>query len=95
MYGLGSFQTADFVLSPRVDEFVHEPLKSKISTPYSLMVLLNLSLIGFQSQTFQELFALVQIPRVEVPNVGHKLLTPQGETPYFEIPPSCGSPYHT
>lgn len=95
MYGLGNFQTADFMLSPKVYKFVHEPSKSKICIPYSPMVLLNLSLIGFQSQTFRELLSLVQIPRAEVPDVGHKLLTPQGENPYFEIPPSCGSPYHT
>lgn len=37
------------------------------------------------------LISLMQVPSVGVPNVRHKSLIPQGEAPYCEIFPNCGS----
>lgn len=34
----------------------------------------------------------MQVSRVEVPDVGHKPLTPHEEASYFEIPLNCGLP---
>ena len=41
---------------------------------------LGLRPIDFQSQTFWGLITVVQFPRIEVPDVGHKPLTSQGES---------------
>lgn len=76
-------------------EFVHEPIKIRISIPYSLMVHLNPSLTGFQSQRFGGLLSLVQIPRVEVPNLDANPLLLREEGHICEVPPNCGSPYHS
>ena len=54
------------------------------------MLLLDISTIGFQSQIFWELITLVQIPRLEVPDVGHKPLAPQGETVFVRFLLSMG-----
>lgn len=43
----------------------------------------DVSPVGFQSQTLWGLIPLVQVPRVVVPEVGHKPLTPQGQAPYL------------
>lgn len=64
-----------------MSEFAHEPFKSNISLDD--MVLLDVSPIGFQSWIFWELILLVQVPRVEVSNVGHKPLAPQGAVLYL------------
>ena len=69
-----------------MSEFVYEPLKSWISFPYRPMVLLDISPICFQNQTFWGFIAPVQVSKVEVPDVGHKLLTPQGEMPQIWDP---------
>ena len=45
-----------------VSESPHKPFKSGISVSYSLMVLLEVKPIGFQSQMFWWLIFLVQFP---------------------------------
>jgi len=83
-YGLGSSQTAAFVLGPRESESAYEAFKSRISLfPYSLMALLDVSPVGFQSHTFWGLISLVQVLRNGVANVEHKLHAPQGGVPYL------------
>lgn len=59
-----------------------ETFKSR-SISYSPVILLDASPIGFQSQIFWELISQVQVPSIDMPNVGHNPLTPQGETPYL------------
>lgn len=41
---------------------------------------------------FGGLVSLVQVPRVEESNVGHKPLTPQGKAPNSKLLPTCVSP---
>lgn len=48
-YGLGTFKTGAFALSPRVSEFVHKPFNSKVSISCSSFGLLDIRHIGFQS----------------------------------------------
>lgn len=52
--------------------------------PHSSVVLLDTIPIGFM---FWKLVSPVQDPRVGVPNMGHKSLTPQEKFHIVEIPP--------
>lgn len=54
-----------------------KPFKNGISVPYSPLGRLDISL-AFKSYTFGGLVS-VQVARVGVPAVGHKLLISQGE----------------
>ena len=74
----GTFQTAAFTLVPRASESAREPFKRNVSVPYSPLGPLDVSPVGFPSQTFWGLISPLQVPRVGAPNVGHKPLTPQG-----------------
>lgn len=56
-----------------------EPFKRSTSVPGSPLDLVDLSPVGFQSQTFWGLIFPLQVPRVEVPDVGHTPLAPQRE----------------
>ena len=51
-YSLGAFQTASFVVGPRVSESIDEPFKSRILVPYSPLGLLNINPVGFQTIHF-------------------------------------------
>lgn len=70
------FQTFAFVLGCGINESEHEPFKSRLSIPHRLLGILDVSFVGFQSQVFCGLISLVQVPRIGVPNAGHKSLTP-------------------
>lgn len=63
------FQTAASALGPRGSESVCEPFKSGSSVLYSPLGLLDVSLIGFQSEMFWGIVSLMQVPRVGVPAV--------------------------
>lgn len=52
--------------------------KIRILVPYSPLGLLDVSPIGFQSQTFWGLISPVQVPEVRVPDVGFKPHASQG-----------------
>ena len=58
-------------MGPVVSESAHKPFKCGISVSYSLMVLLDVNSIDFQSQMYWGLICLVQFPRAMVPDVGH------------------------
>lgn len=77
----GHFSNCCFNAGAHASESAYKHLKSGISIPYSPTVLLDLSPTGFQSQAFGELLSLIQFSRVEVPDVGHKAVTSQGESP--------------
>ena len=67
----GCFSNSAFVLAPRAcGSFRDSVLEDSIS--YSPMVLLDESLAGFQSQMFGGLVSLVRVPRIGVPDVGHR-----------------------
>lgn len=66
-----------FALHPGASISSHEPFKSRISDPHSPMVLLDLSPVGFQSQMFWGVNSPAQVPRLEVPDMGHKPSSPQ------------------
>ena len=90
-YGLGSSQTAAFVLGPRESESAYELLRLSLF-PYSLMTLLDVSSVGFQSHTFSGLISMVQALRDRVANVGQNVHALQGGVPICESPPHGGSP---
>ena len=92
-YGLDTFQTVAFVLDCQVGESACKSFKSGISIPYSPLVFLDVSPVGFQSQMFWGLISPVQVPRVGVPDVGHKFLLLREKLCIFEIPSDCGSPH--
>ena len=67
----GRFSNSAFVLYPRAcGSFRGRGLED--SSPCSPMVLLDESLIGFQSRMFGGLVSLVQVPRIGMPDVRHR-----------------------
>lgn len=70
------------LLGPGIRESVSKPFKSRISIPYSPIGLLDVTLLVSKPH-FWGLISLVQVPRVEVPHVGHRPLAPQGEALYL------------
>lgn len=68
--GIGVSSTVAFIMGLGVS--LHARLKSGISVPHSPVGLLNISLIGFQSQTFGGLTSPVKVPRVVMLGVGHE-----------------------
>lgn len=79
------------MLVSRKSESVNKPLERSISDPHSSLGSLDISHSSFQSQKFfsSHLSCAVQVPRVWVPDVGHKPLTPQQEALGLEIFPYC------
>lgn len=75
------FQTFALVLDSGANETACEPFKRRISIPCSSVGPLDISLVGFLSQLFCGLISLVQVPRAEVPDTGHKHFTPLREAP--------------
>lgn len=71
------FPTAAFVLGSQ-GKSACEPFKSRLSVPHTFLGLLDISLISFQNQTFWGLLSASQVPKIGVPDVGHKPLTPRG-----------------
>lgn len=61
-YGLGPFQTVDFIQGPGASVSVHQPFKNRVSISYSPMVVLEVSPIGFQCQVLWGFVSLVQLP---------------------------------
>ena len=59
------------------------PLKRRISVSHSTLGPLDISSVGFQSQTFWGLVPQVQIPGAGLPDMGHQLLAPLAETPVW------------
>ena len=57
-YGLGTFQSAIFVLVFRSSEFVHEPFKSRFFTSYSSIVFLDIFPVGFLREVYGSSFLL-------------------------------------
>lgn len=85
--GLGSFPTVTFTLGLWMCGSVPEHFKTDFFTPYSPIILLEVSPIGCQGQVLWKLISPVQFPNVGMPDVRHKLLAPQGQYPYYEILP--------
>lgn len=56
---LDAVQTAAFVLGPQMSESVYKAFKRRLSVPHSLLGLLDVSPIGFHSQTFWRLLCVV------------------------------------
>lgn len=87
MYSLDALQTAGVVFFPpldlRVSEIVCEAFKRGISISYSTFGLLDVSAVGFLSQSFLGLISLVKITGVSVPDVGHQPLAPLIEALYW------------
>ena len=77
-------------LSPGASGSSSEPFKSGLSISYSLLVLLDISPIAFQCQMFWGPISLMQMPRVGVPDVGHKFLDPQEEPIFVRFFPPMG-----
>lgn len=90
-YDLGNFQNGIFALGSWVSPY--RPVMSGFSVLYSYMVFWDIIPIGFHSQEFWGFISPVQNLRVEVPDVEHKPLVPQGKVLYFEIPPKFRSLY--
>ena len=67
------------MLVPGVSKSAYKLFKRSIPVPYSLLGFPDVSLIGFQTQTFWRLVSPLQASGVGVPDVGHKPLIPQGE----------------
>ena len=88
MYDLGTFQTAAFVMGPGVSESAGEPFKDGNS---GTMILLHISPIGFQSQMFWGFVSLVQVPRVELPDLYHRPLNFRKKLCVCKIFPDCES----
>lgn len=66
------------MLGPGTSESACELFESGLSVTYNTLVLLGINSIGFQSQMFQDLVSMVLVPRVRVPDVGHRPLSPLG-----------------
>lgn len=64
-----------------------KPFEKRISVSYSPLGPLGINPVNFLSQTFWGLISLVQVLRVGVSGVGHKLTVPPGETLNYDIPP--------
>lgn len=82
-YSLGSFQAAASALGPGANESVCDPFQSTIYIPYSPIALLDVLPIGFQSQVFQGLISLEQVPRAGVADEKHKAFAPLGGVPHL------------
>ena len=67
----GCFSNSAFVLYPRACGSCRGRVLED-SIPYSPVVLLDESFIGFQSQMFGGLVSLVQVPRIGMPDVRHR-----------------------
>lgn len=78
-YGVGAFQTAAFGLGLRASKSACKPFKSGFSIAYISVVLLDL--IPAYIKLGAQLCGAW--PGVEVPDVGHKPLAPQGKVAYF------------
>lgn len=72
-----------FALHPGASISSHEPFKSRISDPYSPMVLLDLSPAGFQSQMFWGLVSPVLVLKAVLPDERYEPFAPQGVAPGF------------
>lgn len=90
---------------PGASGSLHMLFKSRVFIPCHPELLLNISAVGFQSQTFWGLFSLLQDPKVVVPGVGINPLL-LGEKlrlfvcllldlliDFIKISFNCGSPY--
>lgn len=71
--------------------WLQEPFKSGFSDGFSLVGLLDVSPVGFQSYIFCGLVSQVYVLKVEMPYVVLKPFAPQGEALEFEFPPSSRS----
>lgn len=85
----GAFQPAAFALGSRVS-IRTSPLKA-ISISSSSLGLLDVSLVGFQSQMFWGLISPTEVSGVGVLGVGFDLLTPQDIFVTFVRRSACGS----
>lgn len=79
IYNPVTSQTSAFVLVFWTSESMCKPWKRNISDPHNPLNTLGISPSGFQSQTFFGPCLSGVGPRVGVPNVGHKSLSPHGE----------------
>lgn len=79
-YSLGAFQTDAFALVPGVSESAHELFRRNISVLYSPLGLLDVTLLFSKARHFRGV-SLLLVPRMKVPDTGHKPLVPQGEAP--------------
>lgn len=84
------FELLIFTLAPGLSESVHKPFKFSIS--YGLVVLLEISPIGFQGQMLCRLLFPLYVPRAGVSDVGDRPCAPLGQFPYYGILPCCRSP---
>lgn len=59
--------------------------------PYSPLILLDISPIDFKGQMFWEMIVLLQVPRVKMPDMGHKPLLLREKLYICNILSGCGS----
>lgn len=78
-YRLYTFKTATFVMVPEVSRSAFKLFKRSTLVPYSTLGFLDVSLIGFKSQTFLGFVSSLQVSGIRVSNVGHEPLILQGE----------------
>ena len=81
-YGLCAFQTAVFMLSPRVSDCMCESFRSEISAPYAPVGLLNISCL-FPKAYLLGAPLMVQVPGVGVLDIEHEHLALQKEALYL------------
>lgn len=80
-YSLGIILTAAFLLVPGASGSVCELFNRSTSVPYSPYGLLDVSPIGFPTQTFWGLISPLHVSRVGMAYLGQEPLTPQAEAP--------------
>lgn len=73
MYGLDTFQTVGFMLYGQVGEAACKPFTMEFCSLHPL-VLLNISPVGLSKPDVLRLISPMQVPGVQVPDIGHKFL---------------------
>lgn len=66
---------------------------SIISVSYRPLSPLDISPVVFQNWIFWGLVSLLQVPRVEVPDMGHESSLLGEELRLYDIPANCGLPH--
>lgn len=68
------FSNCGFYVVWPVGEAACKPFHNGISVPYTPLVLLNISPVGLSKPDVLRLISPMQVPGVQVPDIGHKFL---------------------